>query len=271
VDICTPTFTHKEIAVQCANKGWHVLVEKPITYTLEDARAMLEAARLKNRYLMVAQVLRFWPEYILLKQAYDEGRYGKPIQFHFSRICGAPAAEWEGWSQAANGSSPAAFDLHIHDLDFIYYLLGKPSAVCSSGVNKPGIRASYLNTRYLYQDLPEVIIQAEGGWWQGRIPFSASFRAVFEKATLVYEHEELVLYQGGEPEPQRITPAGKAPREADTDMLLTNAIRNEIAYFVECVRTQAAPAVITPEETCATLEILKAELKSAESGKKVFL
>jgi len=67
-DICTPTSTHKDLVIQCADRGLHVMVEKPMAHTLEDARSMLEAVQRNKGLFMVAQVLRFWPEYAYLKQ-----------------------------------------------------------------------------------------------------------------------------------------------------------------------------------------------------------
>jgi predicted dehydrogenase len=271
VDICTPTFTHKELAVQCANHGLHVMAEKPIAYTLEDARSMLDAARTNNILFMVAQVLRFWPEYIYLKQVYDQGTYGCLIQLWFSRVCGAPALDWEGWFADSRRSGLAPFELHIHDLDFIYYLLGKPLAVSSVGIDRPEIRASYLKTSYQYKELPGVVVEAEGGWWQGPVPFAASFRAVFEKATIIYDHEQMTIFEGGSSEPRKVDFVNGLPVSEKLDLKNTNAIYNEIAYFVECVRTNTLPTAITPDQSYAVLEILNAELQSAQCGQTVVL
>ncbi len=265
-DICTPTFTHKDIAVQCANRGLHVLVEKPIAHTLEEAQAMLEAVRCNNVMFMVAQVLRFWPEYAYLKQVYDRGTFGCLIQAWFSRVCSAPAPDREGWSADPQHTSLASSELHIHDLDFIYHIFGSPSAVSSVEINRPDIGASYLKTQYQYKHLPGVVIEAEGGWWHAPVPFAASFRAVFEKAVLVYECERLTLYEGEASKPCIVDFANGLPASEKLGLKSTNAFYNEIAYFVECIRANTPPAVITPEQSYAVLEILNAELRSARNG-----
>jgi predicted dehydrogenase len=271
VDICTPSFTHAEIAIQCAERGLHVLVEKPIAHTLEEAQAMIDAARRNNVLFMVAQVIRFWPEYGYLKQAYDTGTYGKLVQAWFSRVCGAPSWEWENWYTDPRRSGLAPFELHVHDLDYIHYLLGKPTAVRSIGITQNAIRASFLKTQYLYDNLPGVIVEAEGGWWQGPVAFNASFRAVFEKAVLIYDGEKLVLYEAGASEPKIIDVSTGIQLAGSINLKNTGGIYNEIAYFVECVRTQTPPTVLTPEQSVTTLQILLAELQSAQSGQAVTL
>src|SRR5512137_1570548 len=59
VDICTPSFTHAAIAIQCAEHGLHVLSEKPIEYTSENAQTILDTVKKNNVMFMVAQVIRF--------------------------------------------------------------------------------------------------------------------------------------------------------------------------------------------------------------------
>jgi len=169
VDICTPSYTHAELSIRCANSGLHVLVEKPIAHTLEEAQAMVAAARQNHVLFMVAQVIRFWPEYAYLKQVCDAGTYGRLVQAWFSRVCGAPSWEWDQWYTDPKRSGLAPFELHVHDLDFIHHLLGKPAAVRSLGITQNDIRASFIKTQYLYDTLPGAIVEAEGGWWRGRL------------------------------------------------------------------------------------------------------
>lgn len=269
VDICTPTFTHKDIVVQCANRGLHVMVEKPIAHTLEEARAMLEAIRRNNVIFLVAQVLRFWPEYAYLKQVYDRGTFGRLIQAWFSRVCSSP--NQGGRLAGPERSGLASFELHIHDLDFICFMLGRPSTVSSVEINRPDIGASYLKTQYQYRDLPGVVIEAEGGWWEGPIPFSAGFRTVFEKAVLVYEREQLTVYEAATSDPRKFDFVGDLSGSEAITLKSTNAYFNEIEYFVECVRTNTPPSVVTPDQSYAVLEILTAELRSARSGQAMIL
>jgi hypothetical protein len=111
-----------------------------------------------------------------------------------------------------------------------------------------------------------VVIEAEGGWWQGPIPFSASFRAVFEKAVLVYEREQLTLYEAGTFDPGKFDFVDDLPGSDAITLKSTNAFFNEIDYFIECILTNTPPAVNTPDQSYAVLEILNAELRSARSG-----
>jgi predicted dehydrogenase len=266
VDICTPSFTHPELAIQCIRHGLHVLVEKPIAYTLGDAQAMIEAVQHHGKLFMVAQVIRFWPEYICLKQVYGRGTYGDLVQAWFSRLSGAPLWAWDNWYVDPARSGLAPFELHIHDTDYIQYLLGKPDRVQSQAINQPAIFASFLKTQYFYDRLPGVIVEAEAGWWQGPVPFAATFRAVFERAVLVYDNEKLILYEADGGEAKIVDLASQVQMSSAINLQNTSGIYNEIAYFIECIKTGRAPTVITPEQSYISLKMLLTELESARTG-----
>ena len=77
VDICLPTYLHADYAIKAMERGIHVLCEKPISLKEEDVERVYATAKRMNVNFMVAQVLRFWPEYVLVKELYDTKKYGK--------------------------------------------------------------------------------------------------------------------------------------------------------------------------------------------------
>lgn len=137
VDICVPTFTHAEIAVKAANAGKHVLCEKPLTLSLDDADKMIEAVKNNNVKAMTGHVLRFWPEYVKIKEIIDSGYIGKPLNAFCERICITPDWQVGAWDKNEKFSGGAAIDLHIHDLDFLIWLFGRPEIVKASGMLTP--------------------------------------------------------------------------------------------------------------------------------------
>jgi len=68
IDICLPTFLHKEYVIKAAEMGKDVLCEKPIALTVEDANEMITACKKNRVRFMVAHVIRFWDEYRFLKE-----------------------------------------------------------------------------------------------------------------------------------------------------------------------------------------------------------
>ena len=77
LDICLPTYLHADFSVKAMERGINVICEKPISLKKEDVKRVYECAEKNNVKFMIAQVLRFWPEYEIVKDIYDKGRYGK--------------------------------------------------------------------------------------------------------------------------------------------------------------------------------------------------
>src|SRR5215472_10544816 len=129
VDLCLPTHLHEGVTLDALHAGKHVLVEKPIALDGDSARRMIAAAQKAGRVLMAAQVLRFFPEYVALRDAID--RYGPVRAASFSRRCAEPG--WGGWLKDKARSGGGAFDLLIHDVDMCLSLFGRPRAVAANG------------------------------------------------------------------------------------------------------------------------------------------
>src|SRR5690348_134079 len=105
VDVCLPTDMHPEVTLGALTAGKHVLCEKPMALTAEDCDRMVEAARKSDRVMMVAQVLRFWPEYRVLHDFVQRGNYGAVRSATFVRSCGIP--DWSKWltNEARSGGA----------------------------------------------------------------------------------------------------------------------------------------------------------------------
>lgn len=132
IDICTPSYLHAEMAVECLNKGLNVLCEKPMTLTCADAEKVLAAAENSGKKFMVAHVVRFMSQYAFLKKVIDDGKLGKLISLDMRRLSSVPRWSWENWMQDEKKSGGVCLDLSVHDLDFVQSVLGMPERVSAS-------------------------------------------------------------------------------------------------------------------------------------------
>ena len=268
-DICAPSYLHKSIAIACMERGLHVLCEKPMALNLADAQAMADCAARTGVFFMTAQVIRFWPEYVYLKNVYEQGIYGPLLQASFSRTGGAPLWAWDNWYIDPLRSGLAPFDLHVHDADYIHYLLGRPVSVQSAAVDQPGLFISTIHTWYHYHN--DVLVEAEAGWYPGRVPFSATYRAVFANAVLDYRNDTLTLYEAGDVAPRKIDLASDVTMGASINLSNTGTYYTEIAYFVKCVQGKTPPSVVTPEQSVFSLKMVLAEIESAKNGQTIMV
>jgi len=177
VDICLPTAMHEDVALAALRAGKHVLVEKPMAPDGASALRMVDEAERRKLTLMAAQVIRFWPEYAALRETVRSGRLGKFRGAVFRRRCAAPA--WGSWEGGG------AFDLLIHDVDFVLHLFGKPEALSTTGVADDDAGIDILHATFFYPDGADVLIT--GGWMnRGAYPFSMEFTATFDRDTVEF-------------------------------------------------------------------------------------
>ncbi len=94
--------------------------------------------------------------------------------------------------------------------------------------------------------------------------FAAGFRVVFESAVLVYENDQLTVYEAQAADGKVIDLSSGVEMGGSINLQNTGGIYNEIAYFVECVENGTAPEIITPEQSFISLKILLTELESAK-------
>ena len=268
VDICLPTYLHEEMAIKALNRKINVLCEKPMALTAQGAKNMANTAKNNGVFLMIAHVIRFWPEYVYLKKIYDEKPYGELLQVNFSRLGTFPDWSFENWMLDFNESGGAQLDLHIHDADFIYYMLGKPKAVSSISREEAGI-ISYISTQYIYDN--HTVVTADCGWFKTTYPFVMSFSAVFENATLIYNGGKLTLIE--DKLEGKVIDLNPDKENVQTQINISDIAGyfNEIDYFIDCIRTKTPPLKALPELSVESLEMVLAEIESGKAGKIIAL
>lgn len=126
VVIATPPVAHREVAVAAAAAGVHVFCEKPLSLTLADADAMIEAADKGGTHLMVGQVLRFYPVHQLGKQLVDGGEIGDVVYLEtdYSGAYRGPRERPSTWYGSVGGLLENG--IHKSDLTVICLVTVRP-------------------------------------------------------------------------------------------------------------------------------------------------
>ncbi len=250
IDVCLPTPTHAEIVPAALATGKHVLCEKPLARTVAEGEQIAAAARDAKGLFMPAMVMRFWPQWVWLKKAVVAGTYGKVMSASFRRLASMP----RGWYENGAMSGGAILDLHVHDVDFVYHLFGKPRALLARGYTKTSGELDHVTAQFFYDDVPHV--SAEGSWCMAdAFGFKMQYTVNFEHATADFDlarEEPLLLSRGGKTEPVACD-AG-------------HGYEPELRYFLHCVRTEERPSVVTAEDGVMSLKLIDAERESVRSG-----
>jgi predicted dehydrogenase len=174
IDICLPTYLHEEYIIKAANAGKHIICEKPLVLKLDSATRIIDAVKKNNVELFVGHILRFWPEYQVIK-SYSETEKLADIEIvHAKRLGQVP--KWSTWFQHPELSGGALFDLHIHDIDFVTYLLGEVRSVYAVGSKNQYCAWDHVMTTLIFKNGGKAFVEASQRMPMG-YPFTMSLRA----------------------------------------------------------------------------------------------
>lgn len=236
IDICLPTTFHVEFSLRAMKRGVHVLCEKPVSLNMDDVSLLYRTAEENNVRFMVAQVVRFWGDYMVLADICKSERFGKLLSGSMRRIGAKPRTPW---FMDATLSGGITHDLHIHDLDFLISIFGVPKCKFISRVKRPDFMS--LHTVYDFGDFD---IDISAGWYSAKYPFTAEFLFAFERAVVALENEKLTIYTDEEYDESEFTPPAGCPYE------------REIRYFADCIINNKPIEKVTEEGLKSVLGLL---------------
>jgi len=150
VSVCLPNYLHCPVTIDALQAGKHVLCEKPIALSLDEAQRMQAAAKKANRQLAIGVVNRFNDYVNLVKHAIDGGELGQVyhVSFTFKAYRSIPGLG--GWFTTKSKSGGGVMiDWGIHFLDLVLYCIGFPNPLSISGVAHGRLGASMKDYTYL--------------------------------------------------------------------------------------------------------------------------
>lgn len=268
VDVCVPTFLHEQYVLLAAKYKKHILCEKPVTLSVQSMDCMLAATKEAGVRFMVAQVVRFWPEYNEVKKMYDAGEFGDIRMVYANRIAQHP--NWTQWHKDPRKSGGGLFDLHLHDIDFMQYLFGNVKSVYAVGQASETGCWNFVMTTLKFQNGNYATVEGIFDMTEN-YPFTMTFRIIGETKTVDYSmvagfnledvgssKRKTILYENGHD-----------PKKLDIDE--KDAYQIELEYFVECIESEKPFDVISSEDSRHVVEIMQAIQQSLETGKVIEL
>lgn len=266
VDICLPTYLHEAAVVAAAQAGKHILCEKPVTLSLPLAERMLAAVARAGVHAMIAQVIRFWPHYLAIKKMMESGDLGAPVMAQAARLGSLPA--WSSWYADPELSGGALFDLHIHDLDWLFYLFGMPRTVYAVGRQ---LANGAWNQVLTSLDFGATKAAAEASLLMPKgFPFTMTFRILGDRGYAEYRSGGIQA----DPHTARTHTLAVCREEREVEYLSCaddDPYEAEIRYFVDCLNEGRAPSIATLREARSVLQIVMAVRQSLDTGKVVTL
>lgn len=253
IDICLPTYLHYKYAKMAMEAGKSVFVEKPVTFDLSEGYELIKLQEKLNSRVMVGQCVRLWPSYVYLKKIYDEKKYGRLKRISLRRNSSKPSWGWENWYSDTDKSGGAIFDLHIHDIDYVRYLLGEPEKINCYGDKQ------YIKSILSYNGC---LAEIENGWdFPNSYPFSTGFRADFEEATLVLKGREIDIYENSGRLLQVVPDDDYEDERIGEKISSLGGYFYELKYFYDCLINKKEIEIASLTEAVKSVELIYKEIE----------
>ena len=258
VSIVTMWNQHAAPTLAALSAGKHTFVEKPMASTIDDCEAMARAANESDKCFMVGHICRFNPRYAVAKQEIEEGKIGKIVSMYARRNIPASVSE-----DVLNKIGPIIGD-GIHDTDLmLWYTDAKVETVYAQTLSVRGLRYPDIGWT-MYRFNTGAIGVCENVWF---LPENTAFQ-IDERMEIIGTEGSIHIH---ETYPNFSVCDKDGWRSPDTTYwpmlhgLRSGALREELAYFANCVLEGRKPSIITPEES---MEAVRACLAAEESAAK---
>ena len=276
VDICAPNHLHARITIAAATAGKHVIIEKPLCLTLEEADEMIAACKTHKRKLMYAEELCFAPKYERVRELVREGALGS---IYHLRQCEKHSGPHSDWFYDLNQSGGGALmDMGCHGFAWFRWMLGAETRVLLYAQMQTGLLH---RARTRCEENSVCTVQFDGGVI-GVVENSWAKLGGMEDRIEVYGTGGVVyadLFMGNSALTYSEKGYGYAMEKAGStqgwtftnfEEAFNQGYPQELKHFIACVRNDTPP-LTTGEDGRAVLEMLNAAYHSARIGQKVSL
>lgn len=275
VDICLPNFLHCTATLKAAAAGKHIIIEKPLAVTLEEADAMIAACKAANVKLMYAEELCFAPKYERVRKMVKDGGVGEVYMLKQGEKHSGPHSEWFYNKQLAGGG--VLMDMGCHAIEWFRWMTNNSRAVSvyatMSTVLHKDITECEDNSVMIIEFENGVVGIAENSWAKhGGMDDRCE---VYGTGGVVYAD----LFMGNAAVSYSKHGYDYAMEKADTTVgwsftifeeVFNQGYPHELKHFIDCVRNDKQP-LVTGEDGRAVLEIIYAAYASAAEGRKIML
>ncbi len=280
VCVCAPNFLHREISIAALEAGKHVICEKPLATTLEDAVAMVEAARKTERLLMYAEDWLNAPAVLRVREIIDEGGIGEVLYIKAKECHNGSHSIYAQTKEYCGGG--AMIHLGIHPMAFARWLVAS-EIVEVSGMTTGGGEENFLHKGYGGEDWSAALIRLENGvraFIEGNYITHGGMDDVIEiygtdgliKIDLTFGSPLSVYSRHGFKYAVEKAETTRGWTRPAVDEEANLGYVSEMAHFIDCVRNGRQPVFGTrAEDGAAVLQAVLAVYESAKSGRTVEL
>ncbi|MBM3835976.1 MAG: Gfo/Idh/MocA family oxidoreductase [Verrucomicrobia bacterium] len=275
VDICLPNFLHHRAVLAAVKAGKHIIIEKPLAMTLDEANEMIAVCKANKRKLMYAEELCFAPKYERVRKLVNEGAVGKIFQMRQCEKHSGPHSDWFYDINQSGGG--ALMDMGCHGLAWFRWMLGgRPKALnvyahMQTGLIHKGRTRAEENSVCTVEFEGGAIGIAENSWakhggMDDRVEVYGTDGVIY--ADLFVGNSALTYSRKGYGYAMEKAGSTKGWTFTIFEEAFNQGYPQELKHFIECVREDKTP-LVTGEDGRAVLELMCAAYQSARTGQKV--
>ncbi len=273
VTLALPNHLHAQACLDAAKAGKHVVCEKPLCRTLEEADRMIEACRKAGVLLMYAEELCFAPKYVRAKQLVDEGALGRPFLVKQSEEHFGPHSPWF-WDVDKSGGG-VLLDMGCHSIEYARWVFGKPKvksvfASMHTHVHGDKTRGEDHSLCIVEYETGQVGL-AENSWAKtGGVDDRCEIYGSggFTRADLLRGSALLTYSEAGYGYAVEKAATTKGYTFTMFEEIWNYGFPQEICHFARCVQGKETP-IETGEDGREVLKIMCAAYESAGTGKRI--
>jgi scyllo-inositol 2-dehydrogenase (NADP+) len=281
VVIATPNASHFDLARQALAAGKHVVIDKPFTVSMDQARTLIDLARAKGVLLSVYQNRRWDGDFLTVKQLIGEGRLGRIIEFesHLDRFRTLPRTG--AWKESAGLGSGLFWDLGPHLIDQALQLFGPPERVLADiRIQREGaLTDDYFEVKLFYDSFVATLKAGMLVPEPNRRFTLRGTKGSFVKQGV--DPQEAALMKGGNPTDQGwgVEPPEswgtfytcKGDRITEEKIPTVPGCYQAFYENVAWAIAGTAALAVKPEEAFATIRIIEAARQSGKNGQIIQL
>lgn len=261
VVVCVPSFLHKTFVLKLAERGLHIICEKPAALSLEDAKEMEAVCSKQGVRLFIGHVVRFFPNY---RNAYDQvqsGSIGEAKMAHFKR-CGSFPQGVDQWYHDHTKSGGVIMDLMIHDIDYASWLFGDLESVYASITKSSKTEMEYAQ---ITMKFVSGAIANLTGYWGYAGPFTTQFEISGKEGIIRFDSNQIQAV-----DVRRASRKGgqNSAVQVPSSPTLHDPYYDEVQHFIQCIREGSEP-IVSAADACRAVEIALACEQSASTGQPV--
>ena len=276
VDICLPNYLHHEVCLKAANAGKHVIVEKPLCLSLQEADEMIATCKKNGKLLMYAEELCFAPKYERMRAIMDSGAVGNLYMLKQCEKHSGPHSRWFYESDKSGGG--VMMDMGCHAIAWFRWML--------KGAKVKNVYGNFMRVLHdtdgedhsvtqieFEKDGRTILCIGEDSWAkQGGMQDCIE---VYGDKGVGYAD----LFQGNSSQLYSLDGYDYASEKAGAttgwtfpvfEEAFNQGYPQELGHFIDCVREGKTP-LVTGEDGREVLEIIHAAYTSAKEGRKVSL